>query len=130
MSLSWKVGVWKEGRHIDLWHINHFLSGVLCAGVMIIFDINFWLGFGISFFLMIAWEVVEVISGIRETKFNMYTDVVLSTLAFFIIAFIHKYYLSTHVIGILLYVTVFVFCALGLWGFWAYKKRKKAQQHK
>ncbi len=124
MSLSWKVGIWKEGKHVDLWHINHFISGILCACVVLILDMNLWLGFIISLILMIGWEVIEVFNKIRETKFNMYTDVVLSVTAFFIVVFMNEHFLSKNGLKNLLYISISVFVILGIWGFWAYKTRE------
>ncbi len=128
MATSWKVGIWKEGKHLDLWHINHFLSGVLLGGLTIMFDLNLWLGFLISLILIIAWEVIEIVSGIKETRFNMYLDIVLAVIAFFLVTILNNNYLSESGFENLFYICLLVFSILELWGFWAYKKREKSKK--
>ncbi len=127
MEKSWKVGIWKEGKYFDLWHVNHFLAGVLLACVTIIFKIDLFWGFVVSFILMVAWEFFEYFSKIHETMFNRFMDVFLSTLSFGLVVYLKQNILSQAEFMQMFYVSLVLYIFLELWGFRAYQIAKAAK---
>ena len=127
MEKSWKVGIWKEGKYFDLWHVNHFLAGVLLASATIIFKIDLFWGFVVSFILMVAWEFFEYFSKIHETMFNRCMDVILSTISFILIVYLEKYKLTKDQFFQIFYVSLVLYIFLELWGFRAYQIAKEAK---
>lgn len=129
MKKSWKVGIWKEGKYFDLWHVNHFLAGVLLAGAVIILKIDLYYGFLISFALMIAWEIFEYLKKIHETMFNRCMDVILSTFSFIWYVYLKEYIFSPEQFMRVFYVSLVLYIFLELWGFRAYQIAKAAKAH-
>lgn len=127
IETSWKIGIWKEGKYFDLWHVNHFLAGVLLAGVTLIFGIDLFWGFVVSFILMIAWEFFEYFSKIHETMFNRIMDVFLSTLSFGLVVYLEQNILSQAEFMQMFYVSLVLYIFLELWGFRAYQIAKEAK---
>ena len=127
MEKSWKVGIWKEGKYFDLWHVNHFLAGVLLACATIIFKIDLFWGFVVSFVLMVAWEFFEYFSKIHETMFNRCMDVILSIISFILIVYLEKYKLTKDQFFQIFYVSLVLYIFLELWGFRAYQIAKEAK---
>ena len=111
---SWVVKVWKEGRHFDLWYVNHFLAGILLGCLVIFLKLEFWMGFIVSVVLMLAWEVFELVTEIEETKFNMAFDVIFSVFSYFFTIFLLKNYLSPPSLLVLFYVSLVIFAILEL----------------
>ncbi len=123
MKNSWAVKIWSEGKHFDLWHINHFLAGLLLGCGVIVLGLGFWFGFFVAVTLMFAWEIFELVQGIDETVFNAVMDVVLGIVAFFLIIYIKNNYLSDAHFYIVFSISAFVYAVLQLWGYWAYRVR-------
>lgn len=98
------INLFDEGKYIDFWSIPHVLSGVLAFLGAKLLDVDLWLGFAISFVLMIAWEFFEDFVEIHEFITNRVGDVVTG-----IIGFWGTYYLFE--IGIL---------KVTLWWFWLF----------
>ena len=117
---KWYVNIWGDGKYIDLWHLNHFLAGVLCAGLIIFLNIDMVSGFLISLVLMLSWEVYEIINNIQETQFNRTMDILLGILAFFL-----TYLWPRKSLGILFMISGIVWVILELWGYWAYKQKSR-----
>ncbi len=72
MKQHWAIRIWNDGRYFDLWHLNHFLAGVLLALLCTFLNLNLWLGFIISLCAMLAWEIIEIVEDIEETFFNAF----------------------------------------------------------
>jgi hypothetical protein len=123
MKRHWAVRIWEEGHNFDFWHVNHFLAGILMAGLVSYFNINLLIGFLASLFLMIGWEVFETAFGVIETRFNMYFDVIFSVISFWLTIFLKYHYLSETNYNTVLFCALILYIILGLWGFWAYKIR-------
>jgi hypothetical protein len=67
---------WEEGRFFDLWMIVHFLSG-LSGGLSNVFLGLSTVGvYALGASLLVAWELVELARGIRETWENRALDLV------------------------------------------------------
>ena len=110
------IKVWKEGRAIDLWSINHILAGGLLGATVFFHNINLYLGFAISFLIFLAWEIIEIWQNLYEEKWGKVMDVLTSVVSFFIIYFL---FTKINLAGALL-VFWFLFIAwalLEIWGF-------------
>lgn len=77
-----RTDIWREGEYLDLWSVPHFLSG-MCVGLALFF-LGFDTGaaFVISFLLLVAYEMFEVIAHIEETRWNRTLDVVVGMVSF------------------------------------------------
>ena len=75
--MAFKFDIWQEGKYLDIWSIVHILTGVLIGGFIIILGVNFWIGLGLTTFLLILYEVGEVVGGVKETFANIVVDVII-----------------------------------------------------
>ncbi len=121
---DWKYGIWKKGKYIDLWSLNHLLSGALLARISLFIGVSFWLGFSTAFMLMLAWEIYEVIRHIEESIENKILDMVLGIFGFLI-----TYYIQT-MMGftsstVFFVIILIVWLVLNLWGYISFLKRTK-----
>ncbi len=128
MEKHWSVTIFREGRNFDLWHVSHFIAGILFAGLVHFFNINLYVGFLISFILMVGWEVFEINLGIKETKFNMYFDVIFSVIAFWLTIYLENNVLDAGAFKTFFWVSLAIYCIMGIWGFWAFKMRVKGRK--
>jgi hypothetical protein len=83
--LNKNLDIREEGKYLDLWSVNHFLSGVVFASWILRFTFNIWFIFGIYFILAVLWEVYEFYGGIFEHFGNKVMDVVTGVVGFLII---------------------------------------------
>lgn len=123
MSLKQINQYWREGHFVDLWSINHFLSGVVLASIIFHFDISFTFGMVIAFILFVGWEVAEVALGIKEHAPNMAMDVVCDFAGFLLLS----YYLISLGNPLTWWMTlgsITLFMIFNIWGFFAYEVRK------
>ena len=133
MHKHWTVTIFREGRNFDLWHVSHFIAGILFAGLVHFFDINLYLGFGVSFALMVGWELFEINLGIKETKFNMYFDVIFSVISFWMTIYsdhLVENYLDSEAFKDLFIILFAIYAIMGIWGFWAAKIRNRVKRKK
>ncbi len=120
MKGRWFIRIWADGEYFDLWHVNHLLAGILCAGAVIFFQMNLWVGLLFSIITMLGWEVYEVFKRIGETPFNKVMDVVFGIAGFFILystsgLMDRTYFLSLSLVSLVGWV------ALELWGLFAWR---------
>lgn len=120
MKHSWAVSIWNDGDYFDFWHVNHFLAGALGGCLTLFLGLSVWTGLSIGVILCIAWEVLEFVKGIEETKFNTFFDVALSVVAFFLVFYAP---LSSGQLSQVFWVVLIVWLILVLWSYWAYTKR-------
>src|SRR3989344_4125735 len=76
-----------DGKYLDLWSVNHFLSGIVYTGWMIEWDFNIWFIFVTYFILAVAWELYEFYADVFEELGNKVMDVVTGVIGFFIIIY-------------------------------------------
>lgn len=114
---------WKEGRYIDLWSLNHVLSGVVLASILFGFGVSFVTSVVIAFVLFVGWEVAEVALGIKEHTPNMVMDVVCDFAGFFGIAY-RVFILDNEVSLFATLGWIALFMVFNIWGFFAYEVRK------
>ena len=114
---------WKEGKYVDLWSINHILSGVVVGALLFRFGLNFHWAIIVSLALFVGWEIFEIVIGIKEHMTNIVMDVVFDLVGFLLTSY---HYLALHRPFSLRTTVVFivVFLSFNLWGFLAYEKRK------
>jgi uncharacterized membrane protein HdeD (DUF308 family) len=119
-SQPWFIKIWNDGKHFDLWHVNHFLAGTLLAIVGILLGLDEVVNFMIALLAMISWEIFEIINKIYETKFNRSADVILGVLGFVLIYFLN---ISNSSLSYMFFLVLVVWLIMESWGFVAYKKR-------
>lgn len=125
--MEWLNERWKEGRYIDLWSVNHILSGVVLAALLFNFSVGFWPAFIFATILFVGWEVYEVLVGIKEHTSNMVMDVVCDLAGFLYVAF--AYFVQGEPFTWMGTALVFVdFMAMNLWGYLAYQERKRYEE--
>src|SRR5579872_1728491 len=113
---------WKEGKYLDLWSVNHLLSGVLLGVILFYFHLHFFPALVISLVLFVGWEVIELLIGINEHFTNIVMDVVCDTAGFLLTAYFH--FALGKSISIMGFVIIgVIFLLFNLWGFLAYEKR-------
>ncbi len=122
-KINWKYNIWKKGKYIDLWSLNHFVGGVLIARILFFFDLSFWPALSITFVVKMVWEIYELIRNIKESIENKVMDVIIGIFGFLIM-----YYLYIQVIffsSTLFFVVIFVvWLFLNFWGYVVYLKKK------
>lgn len=118
----WYLTIWSEGKYVDFWSLNHFLAGFLLGQVFVFFKINFWFSLIFSLSLMVIWEIYEYRNDVKESIQNRVMDIVIGLISFLLVYFLTRYGFFDNFI---FYIVFFVFLVLELWGYWAYKKKKK-----
>lgn len=123
MQISRINRFWREGRYLDLWSVNHVLSGVVLAALFYHFAVPFYLGLCIAIFLFVGWEVAEVLLGIKEHVPNMVTDVICDLAGFLAISY-YITYLNYPLSWYETSIWITIFMIFNVWGFFAYEERK------
>ncbi len=101
--------IWQENKYIDLWSLNHFLSGASLAGVAWYFKISFILAIIISVAIFIAWEFIEYYTKVGESQINQISDIIIAIIGFCVFYFIQT--------PLLLLMVITVFLILETWGY-------------
>lgn len=123
MKNKWYVTIWSEGKYIDFWSFNHFFSGFLLASFLIFLETPHWLNFLLLFILMVVWEAYEYKNKIREIISNKVVDLLVGFFGFLFMYFLG--YLSIFD-NVIIFISTFIILAiLEVWGYWAYKVKKK-----
>lgn len=114
---------WKEGRYLDLWSINHVLSGVVLGAILFGLGAPFNWSLLVALALFVGWEVAEISLGIKEHMPNMITDVICDLFGFLLIAYWFFVKGSTLSFTATL-AWILLFIIFNIWGFIAYEARK------
>ncbi|MGV8162045.1 MAG: hypothetical protein ACP5N2_01785 [Candidatus Nanoarchaeia archaeon] len=120
MDKKWFIQIWKEGKYLDLWSVNHTLAGCVLGSIFIFINLQIWVSLIISVILMIGWEIFEIYYGIKEGLANKILDVVTGLVGFFL-----TYYLvNVQGVNALSYFLIIAlsFAFLETWGYLVYKK--------
>jgi len=113
---SWTVNIWKEGRYIDIWHVNHFTAGLLMGGIPVFLPFSLWFGFLISLIGMLAWEYSEVVRDLYEFPINKTLDVVTGVVGFFLMYRVYVW--VGHPLDLsIFYILFLIFIIIEIWGF-------------
>lgn len=81
-AISW---TWQEGRYWDLWMIVHALTGAICASAAVLMGIHPVYAYPVVLLGLTAWEIGEMIFGIKEELVNWILDVVFGMLGFWLV---------------------------------------------
>jgi hypothetical protein len=114
---------WREHRYVDLWSINHILSGVVLGALLWPLGVSFGVSLIIAVVLFVGWEVVEILIGIKEHMPNMVMDVVCDLAGFFVTGYWY-FVLGRPFSPVTIGIWIAVFIAFNIWGFIAYEERK------
>ena len=123
MINKWYVAIWSEGKYIDFWSFNHFFSGFLLAGFLIFIKAPHWLNFLLLLVLMVLWEIYEYKIKVRETLGNKIIDLLVGSIGFLSMYLLS--YLNIFDFVIMCIGAFALYAVLEIWGYWAYKMRKK-----
>ncbi len=124
MKNKWYINIWSEGKYIDFWFFNHFFSGFLLAGFLIILEMPRWLNFLLLFVLMVLWEIFEYKHKVREMLSNRIMDLLVGFFGFLFMYFLAS--LQAFNYNSLFMGTFILLAILEIWGYWAYE----AEQNK
>jgi len=127
MRKGWDL--WAEGKYFDFWSVNHFLSGVVVAAALLLFQFSFWAALIIAVLIFIAYELFEEALQIEEHFSNRVTDIILDTAGFSAAAYV---FLVTRLpISVpFLIILVLLLLVLTILGFDAWVKRTKKKGEK
>ena len=112
--------IWREGKYVDLWLLNHTLIGAVLAGFFEIVGVPVLISLIISTLVIVGWEFWEVFKKISEAFWNKIIDVVTGILGFFGMHYLLD--VSSHKL-ILFLIVLAVYLVLEVWGYWVYKKK-------
>lgn len=112
---------WTNKKYFDLWSVNHFLAGTLLGGIQFLCNFNFVLFFAFSLFLMIAWEVYEILAGVQEKWHNRVVDVLLGVVGFFFFYYLFSFF-SIKANILIFTISAITWISLEIWGYMAYRK--------
>ncbi|MES2087890.1 MAG: hypothetical protein V4467_02760 [Patescibacteria group bacterium] len=106
-----KLGdVRNDGKYIDLWSVNHFLSGIVYSGWMFEWGFSLWFVFISYFVLAVLWELYELYAGIFEHLGNKVMDVVTGVIGFFLIFLTHIFDYKNLLIVTAIYIILELYC--------------------
>ena len=126
ISRNRKIDIWKNGKYIDLWSVNHTLAGCLLGALTFFFRIDFIFGFAVSILLMVGWEIYEIIYKVEETPYDRISDVVTGVLGFLaIFALFPKVQIKTADMIFIGILGLWIF--LEWWGYMAYRTIEKSK---
>ncbi|MEO5635017.1 MAG: hypothetical protein ABIR14_00285 [Candidatus Paceibacterota bacterium] len=115
--------IWKEGKYLDLWSVNHFLSGVVFTGWMLFLHFESFTILFSYLFVAIGWEVFEKFRGIHEHMGNRVVDVIVGVLGVFTVYIFAVQ--GTRMSFQSLIIITLIFLLMELHGFITYRQRKK-----
>ena len=117
MINPWHKELWKEGKYLDLWSLNHVLGGMLIAGIFIFLNIDLKLALILSFLITLSWEIYEVKKGLHEAPTNKVFDLLTNLLGVYLMyAVVALNIIDTNAV----FTTVLLcFIILEIWGFLA-----------
>lgn len=119
--------LWREHRYVDLWSINHILSGVVLGSLLWTFGMPLTYSAVFAIVLFVGWEIGEVIYGINEHFSNIVMDVLFDIAGFAGAAYWY-FVLGRPLSWTALSVWIAVFIVFNVWGFFAYEERKIDQK--
>src|SRR3989344_6418533 len=73
---------WEEGKHVDLWSLNHIVFGIIIGALFSLKYFSFEKGLIISVVIFLTWEFLEYLFNIREHLSNKTWDVITGLIGF------------------------------------------------
>lgn len=71
---------WREGRYLDRWMLVHVLAGFSGGLSNVVFALSERTVLLLGLVLLVAWEIVEYVLGVREAGSNRVIDVIVGFL--------------------------------------------------
>lgn len=118
----WYIKNWEEGKHIDLWSLNHLVFGIIISALFSLKSFSFERGIIISFFVLFIWELLEHFFNVYEHLPNKTWDIIAGLIGFCIGYYLIYFNPENKII--ILIAAVFIFAILEVFGFLAFLKRK------
>lgn len=88
--------IYWEGAYIDLWSVDHFLSGLMFAFLPILFPrVSPMLGFAINAIILLFWEVGEFYVGVTEPLGNRLLDILIGIAGYILFFVFLRYHVKT-----------------------------------
>lgn len=117
MDNPWHKEIWKEGKIIDLWSLNHILGGAVLAGIFLYYNLSLTIALVLTFLISLSWEIYELIKDLSETTLNKAFDIITSLMGVYLMYFIDS--LNLIETNALFAIFLFSFIILEVWGFLA-----------
>lgn len=108
--------IWKHGRFVDLWSLDHLLSGFLLGGASYWLELEFTWALVVSLAAMLAWELFEAVIGINEAYGNAVSDLIIGLAGFFLAALVF-FQLQLPFAWRIFWICLVLAASLSLWGF-------------
>ncbi|MCH7850217.1 MAG: hypothetical protein IH845_01090 [Nanoarchaeota archaeon] len=121
MVRQWYSNIWKEGKYIDLWSINHILGGMVLAGIFIFFNLSLTWALILGFLITISYEIYEMLTDHFETPANKILDILTSLLGVYLMYMLKD--LNLLDFNAIFASVFFIFLILEVWGFLALANR-------
>ena len=122
MNHPWYTDIWKEGKYLDLWSLNHVLGGGVIAGIFIFLNLELRLALILSFIITLSWEIYELKKDMHEAPTNKVFDLLTNLLGVYIMyKLVALNILDTSAIFA---IFLFIFLILEVWGFLALSNRQ------
>ncbi len=118
---KWYYKIWKNGKYLDLWSVNHVLAGSVIAWPLYKLGVPVVYNFGLAMLLIVGWEIYEIIYNIRETWQNRATDIITGIIGFVFVSNFVVNWPSANQQGTYLIILV-IWLILEVWGYRAYTK--------
>lgn len=119
INLHWSI--WREGKYLDLWSINHVVSGMFLGAIFYLLGGNFIMSSIAALATMIIWELFEIVKKIHETLINKVVDVIVGYVGFILSYYFYFNNSNLNKILVLIFIALLI-VVLNLWGFFALKK--------
>ncbi len=111
-----------DGKYLDLWSLNHFLSGIVYAGWVFQLGFSLWFVFVSYFILAVAWELYEFYADVFEHLGNKAMDVITGVMGFLLLSFTNIFDFRNLVVITVIYIILELYCYID------YKLRGKYQR--
>lgn len=116
----WYYNIFKNGKYLDLWSVNHTLAGVVIAGPLYYLSVSLTYSLIVALILIVGWEIYEIVFDIRETWQNRSTDIITGVIGFFFVWYMYPHFAIDTQISVYIFSTT-IFLILEMWGYIAYR---------
>jgi|GEM_PF-6590579 len=103
---------------IDSWSVPHFLLGTLIAMLTVVFNYPPLPLFFVTLIVAIVWEFFEMRIGIRETRMNVVSDILMPLLAYVVTFWLLGAPGMTHEHHVALLTVTIIFYSLTSYAAW------------
>jgi uncharacterized membrane protein YjjP (DUF1212 family) len=121
-TLNKNTRLWSEGKHLDLWSLVHLLGGGVLAGGLFLLNFNTNSILLISFIILISWEIIEIILGIKEHETNILSDIIIGFAGSIIVLYLMKSNIVNNLYFFIILAVIFIIS--DIFGYISYVRRK------